>query len=79
MTRADLISCGIEAVKQMLRDRGYTWQNYAGGWAIRGPRFALVTQHPERITARDLDRPWIDEDDCDEREEIEINGARFYV
>ena len=79
MTRADLISCGIEAVKQMLRERGYVWTEYAGGWAIRGPAFSLVTQHPERITARDLDRPWIDPDDYEDREEIEVNGARFYV
>lgn len=79
MTQAELISCGLEAVKQMLQARGYTWSEYAGGWAIRGPAFALVTMHPERITARDLDRPWVDNEDDDGFEEIEINGARFYV
>ncbi len=79
MTRADLIACGLEAVKQMLRERGYTWQEYAGGWAVRAPYFSQVFRHPHTITARDLDRPWIDDEDVETREEIEINGARFYV
>jgi len=79
MTRADLIECGIAAVKQMLRDRGYVWTEYANGWAVRGPYFSQVFMHPERITARDLDRPWLADDDYEEREQIEINGARFYV
>lgn len=57
----------------MCADRGYTIRPYAGGHLISGHRFCLPVQHLAYVTAEQLNAPWLD--DPDEQEKLDAIEA----